>query len=131
MRILKTPHTVIPEVHLLSNGNYHVMINNAGGGYSRWRDLAVTRWREDIARDNTGTFCYLRDVASNDVWSVGYQPTLKSSPKLRGHFPPVTGRISETRLRAGHAHRNDRFARRRRRAAPNQHQEPFPISTHD
>ena len=47
-------------------GNYHVMINNAGGGYSRWKDLAVTRWREDVARDDTGTFCYLRDVASNE-----------------------------------------------------------------
>ena len=78
---------MIPEVHLLSNGNYHVMINNAGGGYSRWRDLAVTRWREDIARDDTGTFCYLRDVLSNDVWSVGYQPTLKQSRDYQVIFP--------------------------------------------
>jgi len=87
LRLLNTPQTVIPEVHLLSNGNYHVMINNAGGGYSRWRDLAVTRWREDIARDDTGTFCYLRDVASNDVWSIGYQPTLKPSRDYQVIFP--------------------------------------------
>ena len=87
MRVLNTPHTPIPEVHLLSNGNYHVMITNAGGGYSRWRDLAVTRWREDIARDDTGTFCYLRDVASNEVWSVGFQPTLKPSPDYKAIFP--------------------------------------------
>ncbi len=45
MRVFKTPNTPIPEVHLLSNGRYHVMATNAGGGYSRWRDLAVTRWR--------------------------------------------------------------------------------------
>ena len=37
----------IPEVQLLSNGRYHVMVTNAGGGNSRWKDLAVTRWRED------------------------------------------------------------------------------------
>ncbi len=86
-RILHTPQTVIPEVHLLSNGNYHVMINNAGAGYSRWRDLAVTRWREDLARDDTGMFCYLRDVASNESWSVSYQPTLKPCPRYEAIFP--------------------------------------------
>ena len=39
--------TPVPEVQLLSNGRYHVMVTNAGGGSSRWNDLAVTRWRED------------------------------------------------------------------------------------
>ena len=87
MRVLNTPHTPIPEVHLLSNGRYHVMMTNAGSGYSRWKDIAVTRWREDVARDDMGTFCYLRDVASNDVWSVGFQPTLKASPAYEAIFP--------------------------------------------
>ena len=64
MRAFDTPHTSAPEVQLLSNGRYHVMITNAGGGYSRWNDMAVTRWREDSTRDHWGTFCYLRDVAS-------------------------------------------------------------------
>jgi cyclic beta-1,2-glucan synthetase len=49
-------------VQLLSNGRYHVMLTNAGGGYSRWKDLAVTRWREDGTCDAWGSFCYLRDV---------------------------------------------------------------------
>ena len=62
LRVFTTPNTPAPEVQLLSNGRYHVMVTNAGGGYSRWRDLAVTRWREDATRDNWGTFCYLRDV---------------------------------------------------------------------
>ena len=44
LRAFTTPDTPMPEVQLLSNGRYHVMISNAGGGYSRWRDLAVTRW---------------------------------------------------------------------------------------
>ncbi len=54
VRILTTPDTPIPEVHLLSNGSYHVMVTNSGGGYSRWKDLAVTRWREDTTSDNWG-----------------------------------------------------------------------------
>jgi cyclic beta-1,2-glucan synthetase len=77
VRRFNSPHTPIPEVHLLSNGRYHVMITNAGGGYSRWKDMAVTRWREDSTRDNWGTFCYLRDVESGEYWSTAYQPTLQ------------------------------------------------------
>jgi cellobiose phosphorylase len=63
------------EVHLLSNGHYHVAITSAGGGYSRWRDLAVTRWREDATRDSYGSFCYLRDLDSGLLWSATLHPT--------------------------------------------------------
>jgi len=77
VRVFSSPDTPVPEVQLLSNGRYHVMITNAGGGYSRWKDLAVTRWREDSTCDNWGTFCYLRDVTSGEFWSTAYQPTLK------------------------------------------------------
>ncbi|MBS1219211.1 MAG: NdvB, partial [Proteobacteria bacterium] len=77
VRVLTGPETPTPEVHLLSNGTYHVMITNAGAGYSRRKDLAVTRWREDTTCDNWGTYCYIRDVASAEFWSTTYQPTLK------------------------------------------------------
>ncbi len=77
MRVFQSPNTPIPEVQLLSNGKYHVMISNAGGGYSRWKDMAVTRWREDTTRDNWGTFCYIRDMATGRFWSSAFQPTLK------------------------------------------------------
>ena len=64
---LHQPRHAAPEVQLLSNGRYHVMVTNAGGGYSRWKDLAVTRWREDTTCDNWGTFCYLRDAGERRV----------------------------------------------------------------
>ena len=76
MRVFTDPNTPVPEVHLLSNGRYHVMATHAGGGYSRWRDLAVTRWREDVTTDGWGTFIYLRDSATGRYWSSAYQPTL-------------------------------------------------------
>jgi cyclic beta-1,2-glucan synthetase len=62
---------------LLSNGRYHVMVSQAGGGYSRWKDLAVTRWREDPSGDHWGTVCYVRDAQSAAFWSTAYQPTAK------------------------------------------------------
>ncbi len=78
IRVFNSANTPLPEVQLLSNGRYHVMVTNAGGGYSRWKDLAVTRWREDTTCDSWGSFCYLRDESSGEVWSTAYQPTLKA-----------------------------------------------------
>jgi cellobiose phosphorylase len=86
VRVCTSPDTPIPEVQLLSNGRYHVMITNAGGGYSRWKDIAVTRWREDSTCDNWGTFCYFRDVTSGEFWSSAYQPTLRRSEKYEAIF---------------------------------------------
>ena len=86
IRVLSSPDTPVPEVQLLSNGRYHVMITNAGGGYSRWKDLAVTRWSEDSTRDNRGSFCYIRDVTSGSFWSTTYQPTLKRSKNFEAVF---------------------------------------------
>jgi cyclic beta-1,2-glucan synthetase len=79
LRLYDTPDTPSPEVQLLSNGRYHVMITNSGSGYSRWEQLAVTRWREDPTCDNRGIFCYLRDVDSREFWSTTHQPTRKRS----------------------------------------------------
>ena len=58
-----TADTPYPEVALLSNGRYGVMITAAGAGSSTWRDLDVTRWREDATRDCWGQFVYVRDLS--------------------------------------------------------------------
>jgi cellobiose phosphorylase len=79
IRVTHTPDTATPEVQLLSNGRYHVMLTNAGGGYSRWKESAVTRWREDSTTDPWGSFCYIRDLDTNLFWSNTHQPTLKDA----------------------------------------------------
>ncbi|HYM28063.1 MAG TPA: hypothetical protein VET66_07935, partial [Steroidobacteraceae bacterium] len=86
MRVLADPDGTAPEVQLLSNGRYHVMVTHAGGGYSRWKDLAVTRWREDATRDNWGGFCYVRDAASGEFWSSAHQPALKRADAYEAIF---------------------------------------------
>jgi cyclic beta-1,2-glucan synthetase len=86
VRALATPNTVFPEVQLLSNGRYHVLVTNAGGGSSRWKELAVTRWQEDVTSDNWGSFCYLRDEARGEFWSTAHQPTLKTADHYEAIF---------------------------------------------
>lgn len=86
MRVFTKPDTPLPEVHLLSNGRYHVMATNAGGSYSRWHDLAVTRWREDATADSWGTFIYLRDTDTGRYWSTTHQPTLHPAESFETAF---------------------------------------------
>ncbi len=86
IRVFTTPDTPRPEVHLLSNGRYHVMVTNAGAGYSRWRDFELTRWREDPIADEHGFFCYVRDVESGRFWSTCNQPSLEPAEHYEAIF---------------------------------------------
>ena len=75
LRRFRSPHDRIPRSHLLSNGRYAVMITAAGSGFSHWRGLAVSRWREDVTCDPWGSYIYLRDVENGAVWSAGFHPS--------------------------------------------------------
>ncbi len=86
IRVIDDPDTPTPEVQLLSNGRYHVMVTQAGGGSSRWKDLAVSRWHEDTTRDSWGSFCYLRDLASGELWSTAHQPTRRPADLYEAIF---------------------------------------------
>ncbi|MBV9697360.1 MAG: glycosyl transferase, partial [Gammaproteobacteria bacterium] len=77
----RTPHT-----QLLSNGAYAVMVAANGAGCSRWRNLAVTRWRADSTCDDSGQAIFLRDRDSGQAWSAGYQPTAARPDTYRVTF---------------------------------------------
>ncbi|MES2070855.1 MAG: glucoamylase family protein [Pseudomonadota bacterium] len=86
VRIMTRSDTRVPEIQLLSNGRYHLMLTNAGGSYSRWKDLAITRWREDSTCDHWGSFCYVRDLSDGSFWSTAYQPTRKQPDSYEVNF---------------------------------------------
>ena len=80
LRRFTSPHDPTPGIHLLSNGRYAVMVTTAGSGYSHWRDLAVTRWREDRTRDRLGDVLF---------------------PSRQAQRPSLVGRIPTERSRTG------------------------------
>jgi cellobiose phosphorylase len=86
LRVLKGHDGQVPEIQLISNGNYHVMVTGSGSGYSRYKNIALTRWHEDTTRENWGSFCYIRDVEKGDFYSTGYQPTLVDTPSYEAVF---------------------------------------------
>jgi len=85
-RRFSSPYHATPRTLLLSNGNYSLMLTAAGSGYSRWRDLALTRWREDPTCDPWGSYIFLRDVFNGHVWSAGYQPIGRESEFYEAAF---------------------------------------------
>ncbi|MEX1184876.1 MAG: glucoamylase family protein [Gemmatimonadota bacterium] len=74
VREFSSPDLELPHIALLGRHPYTVMLSHAGAGYSRYEDLAVTRWRADTTADATGQFCYVRDVITGRTWSTAHQP---------------------------------------------------------
>ncbi len=81
-------HSSVPQVHLLSNGRYGVLLTSAGGGYSFRPEMDLTRWRADGTLDDWGSWIYLQDPEEGLLWSAGYQPTGIPSPAQEVLFSP-------------------------------------------
>ena len=72
------------------------MLTQAGSGYSRWKDIAVTRWREDTTCDNWGLFGYLREIDTGVFWSTSYQPTAGQTENFKAIFSEAHVEFSRT-----------------------------------
>ncbi len=74
VRQFASPATAAPTAHLLSNGSYGLVLTPTGAGFSRWRGIAVTRWRDDPTTAQHGSFIFARDRNSGAGWSACAQP---------------------------------------------------------
>ena len=89
-----SPESPLPETHVLSNESYSVRLTGRGGGASYWTDMALTRWSGDPTLDDCGTWIYVHDLDSGDLWSATPAPagpddmTVEFAPHwadFRGH----------------------------------------------
>ena len=92
VREISEPELSQPQVALLGHAPYTVMVSHAGSGYSRYEDLAFTRWRADGTSDSTGQYCYVRDVSKARNWSVGHHPMCISADYF--HASLATDRVT-------------------------------------
>ena len=83
VREFSSPDLETPHIALLGRHQYTVMVSHAGSGYSRYQELAVTRWRADATADATGQFCYIRDVSTGRTWSAAHQPVAARADRYR------------------------------------------------
>ena len=103
VRTITPSADAVSATHLLSNGRYAVMLTSTGAGYSRWGDVAITRWRPDATRDDLGTLVFVRDTADGAAWPVGRMPLNASGERSsvafaedRATFKQRFGRLETT-----------------------------------
>ena len=63
----------VPEIGLLSNGQYTVLLNDRGSGFSRYRDILINRYRK-ISADHYGSYLFIRNLKNDHLWSATYAP---------------------------------------------------------
>ena len=63
----------VPEIGVVSNGEYTVMVNDRGSGFSRYKNIMLNRYRK-ISADHYGTFLFVRNLATDALWSATYAP---------------------------------------------------------
>lgn len=76
--VITRPDTPRPWVNILSNGDYGTILSQTGSGFS-WRGNSnlsrITRWEQDLIKDEWGSYLYLRDNESGNFWSLTWKPT--------------------------------------------------------
>lgn len=76
--VITRPDTPRPWINIMSNGSYGVIISQTGGGYSWWRNSSlarVTRWLQDLVKDEWGKYLFIKDRETRDFWSLAWKPT--------------------------------------------------------
>ena len=80
--VITRPDTPKPWVNVICPGEYGTVISQVGSGYS-WMTHAtfnrITRWEQDLVRDEWGKYLYCRDRSTGKVWSLAFQP-VRSKP---------------------------------------------------
>ena len=64
----------IPQLSVLSNKKYTLLINDRGNGFSRYKTIQLNRYRK-ITEQDYGTYLYIKDLSNNKIWSNTFAPT--------------------------------------------------------
>ena len=75
----------MPEVSVLSNKKYCLLMNDRGNSFSRYRTLQLNRYRK-VTEQDYGVFLFAKDLDTNYVWSNTYAPINKKPDKYEVVF---------------------------------------------
>lgn len=82
------PKSPIPNAHILSNGSYSVIVTDGGLGYSKYHDMAISRWSSDLRERKHGIFVFIQNLNSNEIWSAALEPLGVQPDKYKAVFSP-------------------------------------------
>ncbi len=85
----------VPEIGVVSNGQYTVLLNDRGSGFSRYRNILINRYRK-ITADHYGTYLYIRNLRNDKLWCNTYSPLDVMPSQYRVSF--ASDKVSYMRL---------------------------------
>ncbi|MFA6236469.1 MAG: glucoamylase family protein [Bacteriovorax sp.] len=86
VRYFKEPLSQYPQVQILSNGQYSIMLSTVGAGFSVCNGQSIHRWNEDPTLETNGSFIYLRDHHDNKIYSNTFAPLNEKHGIYRASF---------------------------------------------
>ncbi|MCK9479512.1 MAG: hypothetical protein M0R40_08460 [Firmicutes bacterium] len=78
----------MPNLHLLSNGNFSVLLSDSGCGYSFAGNMALTRFRSDLQNGTYGHFMYIKNINNGQWWTTSLAPLYDNNAGNRVIFSP-------------------------------------------
>ncbi|KRQ87879.1 N,N'-diacetylchitobiose phosphorylase [Caloramator mitchellensis] len=78
----------IPVCHVLSNGNYTLMLTNGGSCFSKLNDIYINRWRDDVTQRLYGNFIFIRNLNSDKIFSTTFEPVCKKTRYYKVKYSP-------------------------------------------
>lgn len=75
----------LPEMSVLSNHKYSVIMNDRGDSFSRYRTLQLNRYRK-VTELNYGIYFMMKDLDTKKIWSNTYSPMNENPDKYEVVF---------------------------------------------
>lgn len=92
VREYNKPYDKLNNINLISSGEYSIIIDQKGNGYSKYKDIAINRFKrtDDIAQ---GIFFFFKNIKTKRIWTSGQMNYLAVADKYSISFSPEMNKI--------------------------------------
>ena len=93
VREYNKPYDKLNNINLISSGEYSVITDQQGNGYSKYRDIVINRFKktDDIAQ---GVFFFFKNIKTKRIWTSGQMNYLAQADKYCISFSPEMSKIT-------------------------------------
>ena len=74
-------------VNMIASGNYMVVTDQNGNGFSKYKDILINRFKE-TDEEEQGIFFYLKNIETKQIWTCGHKNYLTKPEKYTVLFSP-------------------------------------------
>ena len=80
------------HINAISNDNYTVIVDQKGNGYSKYKDIAINRYKKTDDVDE-GIFFFFKNIKTKRIWTSGQKNYLASADKYSAFFSPEMSKL--------------------------------------